>query len=136
MKTETKINWKRVTYVNRDFRQCCKTLEEEHNLSRFIWRVAKTVEITELTKNDVKKILQAADETIWILNGSAEFERDEEGNETDGRAPTWIRNIEDIGIWKSLMRIQNAGLATSYLKEITIGKEKRQQRVWKLQPAR
>jgi hypothetical protein len=35
-----------------------------------------------------------------------------------------------------MMRIQNAGLATSYLKEITIGKEKRQQRVWKLQPAR
>lgn len=124
-----RVNWKSVTYLNEGFRQIVFQYEDEQNLSRFVWRTAKLNGMKEITLSDVEKMLNAADETIWILHGDEDGKREFVGN---FRKPTWVMNIDRKGMWVAMNFIEKVGWAESRLEEITVNGEQRKQRVWTL----
>lgn len=130
-KKEKRISWKSISYEKADFRKVVMQFNSEHNLSRFIWRTAQLNGMNEITMADVRKMLKAADETIWILGNKHEFDE----NDPNQRKATWVMKLTDKAAWVALMQIVKTGYATSELKPITIAGEERKQRVWKLEGA-
>ncbi len=126
---EKKVKWTSISYEKAGFREICMQFDSEKNLSRFLYRTAKLNGMTEITMADVRKMLKAADETIWILGDKHEFDE----KNPDQRKPTWVMATTDKASWVALMKIVNAGYASSELKQITIKGEERSQRVWKLE---
>lgn len=127
--SQRRMVWKSVTYLNEGFRNTVTMFESERNLSRFVWRTAKANGMREVTLADVQKMLKAADEVIFILRGNENGAREFIGNE---RKPTWVMSISRSEMRAAMMCIENTGCAESYLREIEINGEKRQQRVWAL----
>lgn len=125
---KTRISWTSITYQKKDFRETCIQFDQDQNLSRFVWRTAKLNGMKEITLSDVRKMLEAADETIWILRGNHEFQAED----PDKRAPTWVMQMDRKAQWVALMRITDAGWATTDLRDITIRGEQMKQRVWTL----
>ena len=125
---KTRVSWKSITYVQADFRNTCIQFENDKNLSRFVWRTAKINGMNEVTLSDVQRMLDAADETIWILSGKHEFLAEDPNR----RAPTWVMDINRKRMYAALMTITDKGWATTELRDITIQGEQRQQRVWTL----
>lgn len=124
----SRTSWKTVTYEKKEFRETCIRFSDDRNLSRFVWRTAELNGMKEVTLSDVQKMLEAADETIWILEGTHEFLAEN----PDRRAPTWIMSIDRKRQYAAMMKIKDAGWATTELRDITIQGEQRQQRVWTL----
>lgn len=124
-----KISWKSVTYQNEGFRRVVCMFENEQNLSRFVWRTAKANGMREITLSDVEKMLKAADETIFILQGDENGKREFVGN---FRKPTWVMEISRKEMWTAMNFIEKVGWAESRLEEITVNGEERKQRVWTL----
>lgn len=125
---KVKISWKSITYTRAEFRETCISFDNDKNLSRFVWRTAKINGMDEVTLSDVQKMLDAADETIWVLGDKHDFLAEDPNR----RAPTWIMNIDRKKQYAAMMRITNAGWATTELRDITVQGEQRQQRVWTL----
>lgn len=128
---KTKVNWSSVTYQTAQFRETAIQFDQDQNLSRFVWRTAKLNGMKEITLSDVQKMLEKADETIWILKGDHEFMAEDPNR----RAPTWVMRIDRKKQYAAMMRITDAGWATTELRDITVKGEKMQQRVWTLQSA-
>ena len=124
-----RMSWKSVTYMDGGFRNTVLQFEDDQNLSRFIWRTAKMYGMKEVTLADVGKMLAAADECIFILRGDENGQRE---FTAEGRKPTWVMNYDRKQMWAAMHIIETVGWAESYLREIEIGGEKRQQRIWTL----
>lgn len=124
-----KGRWKAVCYENEGFRQTVMMFENDQNLSRFVWRTAKANGMKEVTLADVEKMLKAADETIFILRGDENGQREFCGN---WRKPTWVMKIDRKQMWSAMHIIETVGWAESTLREIEVNGEKRNQRVWTL----
>ena len=129
---KTKVNWSSVTYTTAQFRETAIQFDQDQNLSRFVWRTAKLNGMKEITLSDVQKMLDRADETIWILKGDHEFMAEDPNK----RQPTWVMRIDRKKQYAALMKITDAGWATTELRDITIKGEKMQQRVWTLEGSR
>ena len=127
--TQGTKRWSAVSYENEGFRNTVIQFENDQNLSRFVWRTARANGMKDITLADVEKMLKAADETIFILFGDENGKREFVGN---WRKPTWVMNIDRKQMWCAMKTIENAGWAESYLREIEIKGEKRNQRVWTL----
>ena len=125
---KTKVNWSSITYTTAQFRETAIQFDEDKNLSRFVWRTAKLNGMQEITLSDVQKMLDKADETIWILKGDHAFMAEDPNK----RAPTWVMRIDRKKMYAALMRITEAGWATTELRDIEVKGEKMQQRVWTL----
>lgn len=121
--------WSAVSYQNAGFRQTVMKFAEEMNLSRFVWRTAKMNGMRDITLADVEKMLKAADETIFILQGDENGRREFIGDE---RKPTWVMKIDRKKMHAAMMTIENTGNAESELREIQIRGETYNQRVWTL----
>lgn len=119
-------DWKKIHYTVSEFRDITTKLNSERNLSRFVYRTARFLQMREITISDVNKMLEEADETLWILMGEMKFDAD------GGRAGTWVKTIERKGIWSSMMRIEKSGLATSTLRPVKVAGKTFEQRVWTL----
>ena len=126
---KVKVNWKSCTYETEKFRETAIQFDSDKNLSRFVWRTAKLNGMTEITLSDVQKMLEKADETIWILKGNHEFLAEDPNR----RAPTWVMTIDRKKQYAAMMRITDAGWAKTELREIVVRGEKMQQRVWTLE---
>lgn len=124
--TEKKINWHSVTYIKKDFRETVIQFENDKNLSRFIFRTAKALGMWQVTLADVKHMLEAADETIWILNTDHRFK----ASNPDEREPTWIMAIDRKRMYAALMKIADAGWARTYKKNMKYGEKEVEQRFW------
>ncbi len=129
-KQEKRVSWKSISYEKKDFREVVMQFNSERNLSRFLWRTAQLNGLKEITMADVRKMLKAADETIWILGDKHEFDEDQ-----NQRKATWVMTLTDKAAWVALMKIVKAGYASSELKPIKVGGEDRSQRVWKFEGA-
>lgn len=125
---KTRVSWKSITYTQSEFRETVITFAKDKNLSRFVWRTAKMNGMNEITLSDVQKMLNAADETIWILGGEHEWMAEDPNK----RKPTWIMAIDRKKQYAAMMRITEAGWAQTELRDITIRGEKMKQRVWTL----
>lgn len=123
------MSWKSVTYLNAGFRQIVARFEDDRNLSRFVWRTAKANGMKEITLSDVEKLLKAADETIFILRGDEQGNREFVGNE---RKPTWVMAISRKEMWAAMNVIEKTGWAESRLEDITVNDKEMKQRVWTL----
>ena len=124
-----KGRWASVTYMDAGFRNAVVMFEDDQNLSRFIWRTAKANRMRDVTLADVQRMLEAADETVFVLRGDENGKREFDGN---GRKPTWVMGYDRKAMYRAMMMIENTGYAESCLREIEIRGEKRQQRVWTL----
>lgn len=131
MEKQAKKNgrWSQITYENEGFRRTVMTFEDDRNLSRFVWRTAKANGMKDITLADVEKMLKAADETVFILRGDENGQREFQGN---WRKPTWVMKIDRKAMRDAMFSIETVGWATSALREIEIKGEKKNQRVWTL----
>lgn len=129
MGTMGRKSWKSVTYENEAFRRAVYQFEDEQNLSRFVWRVARMNGMNDVTLADVEKMLKAADEAVFILRGDENGKRE---FTPEGRKPTWVMSITRKDMWQAMMVIEKTGCAESCLREIEVQGEKRNQRVWTL----
>ncbi len=128
-KKEKRISWKSISYEKADFRKVVMQFDQEHNLSRFIWRTAQLNGMKEITMSDVRKMLKAADETIWILGDKHEFDE----QDPNQRKATWVMKLTDKAAWVALMQIVKSGYASSELMPITVAGEERKQRIWRFE---
>lgn len=126
---KTRVNWKSISYLQEGFRKTVIQFDEDHNLSRFVWRTAKEYGLKQLTLSDVQKLLNAADETLFILRGDKDGKREFVG---DQRKPTWVMEISRKQMWVALHTIEQTGYAESQLMDITVNGKDLQQRVWTL----
>lgn len=126
---KTRVNWKNISYLQEGFRKTVIQFDEDHNLSRFVWRTAKQYGMRQLTLSDVQKLLNAADETLFILRGDEDGKREFIG---DQRKPTWVMEISRKDMWVAMHTIEKTGYAESQLMDITVNGKEMQQRVWTL----
>ena len=123
-----RTSWSCVTYCNSDFRRTVMQFDDDRNLSRFVYRTAKMNHMDEVTLSDVRKMIAAADETIWILKGDHRFRADN----PDMREETWVMQIDGKAQYVALMKIVNAGFATTDKRPIKVQDKDVEQRYWTL----
>ena len=126
---KTRVNWSSINYLQEGFRKTVIQFDADHNLSRFVWRTAKEYGLKQLTLSDVQKLLNAADETLFILRGDENGKREFNGNQ---RKPTWVMEISRKDMWVAMHAIEKTGDAESQLMDISVNGKELQQRVWTL----